>query len=132
MNVSFTLGYSYDGYDFSGNTGFGSLNPWEDIPIIIINWKITDKWSLDNGRGLDATLGPGLTLNYQPNRMWLFGIGGRYEKLRFRLDKNGATGDGVGEDSSFPIFVSSTYNVNPKSNISLVRKHLKFLFIDKI
>lgn len=193
-NVSFSLGYSYDGYDFSGTTGFGSLNPWEDIhtisfgvpmrlelddqwtafvipsirstgesganfdktvtggglggfsyrfndrltigpgigvfsqleesitiiPIVIINWKITDKWSLDTGRGLGATLGPGLTLNYQPNRIWLFAIGGRYEKLRFRLDKNGATGDGIGEDSSFPLFVSGTYNVNPESNISLV------------
>ncbi|MCP3891279.1 MAG: hypothetical protein GY702_20805, partial [Desulfobulbaceae bacterium] len=30
-NVSFSLGYSYDGYDFSGNGGFVSLTPWEDI-----------------------------------------------------------------------------------------------------
>jgi hypothetical protein len=193
-NVSFSLGYSYDSYDFSGNAGFGLLNPWEDIhtisfgmpmrfgidyhwtafvipsisstgesganfdetvtggvlggfsyrfsdrltigpgigiisqleesatviPILIIDWKITDKWSLDTGRGLGATLGPGLTLNFQPNKMWRFGIGGRYGKLRFRLDKNGPTEDGVGEDSSFLLFVSSTYNVNPKTNVSLV------------
>lgn len=193
-NVSFALGYSYDGYDFTGNAGFGSLNPWEDIhtislgvpmrfgiddqwtafvipsiratgesgadfdesvtggvlggfsyrfsdrltlgpgigiisqleesatiiPILIIDWKITDKWSLDTGRGLGATLGPGLTLNYQPNRMWRFGIGGRYEKLRFRLDTKDTTGGGVGEDLSFPLFVSGTYNVSPKTNISLV------------
>ncbi len=193
-NVSFSLGYGYNSYDFSGNGGVGSLNPWEDIhtisfgiparygidnhwtafvipavrstgesgatfddtvtggvlggfsyrfsdkltigpgigvisqleesatviPILIIDWKITDQWSLDTGRGLGATLGPGLTLNYQPNRMWRFGIGGRYEKLRFRLDKTGAIGGGVGEDSSFPLFVSGTYNVNPKTNVSLV------------
>ena len=193
-NVSFSIGYSYDGYDFSGKSGFGSRSPWEDIhtisfgvplrfgineqwtafmiptlrstgessaqfdetvtggvlggvsyrfsdsltigpgigvfsqleesatiiPILLIDWKITEQWSLDTGRGLGATLGPGLTLNYQPNRMWRFGIGGRYEKLRFRLDKNGATANGVGEDSSFPLFVSTTYNVNPKTNVSLV------------
>ena len=193
-NVSFSLGYSYDSYDFSGNAGLGSLNPWEDIhtislgmpmrfgvnkhwtafviptirstgesganfdetvtggvlggfsyrfsdrltigpgigvisqleesvtviPILIIDWKITDKWSLDTGRGLGATLGPGLTLNYQPNRMWRFGIGGRYGKLRFRLDRKGATEGGVGEDSSFPLFASGTYNVNPKTNVSLI------------
>jgi len=193
-NVSFSLGYSYDGYDFSGNGGFVSLTPWEDIhtlsfgvpmrfgmddhwtafliptirstgesganfdetmtggvlggfsyrfndrltigpgigvfsqleesatviPIVIVDWKITDKWSLDTGRGLGATLGPGLTLNYQPNGMWQFGVGGRYGKLRFRLDEKGTTGGGVGEDSSFPLFASCTYNANPKTNISLV------------
>lgn len=193
-NMSFSLGYGYDGYDFSGNAGFGSLDPWEDIhtlsfgipmrfgiddkwtafvipslrstgesganfdetmtggvlggfsyrfsdrltigpgigvfsqleesvtviPILIIDWKITDKWSLDTGRGLGATLGPGLTLNYQPNKTWRFGIGGRYEKLRFRLDKNGVTESGVGEDSSFPLFINGTYSINPKANISLV------------
>lgn len=193
-NVSFSLGYSYDDYDFSGKDGFGSYNPWEDIhtisfgvpmslgiddhwtafvipsirstgesgadfdetitggvlggfsyrfsdkltigpglgvisqleesatviPILIVDWKITDKWSLDTGRGLGATLGPGLTLNYQPNSEWRFGIGGRYESLRFRLDKKGEIGGGVGEESSFPLFVSSTYNVTPKANISLV------------
>jgi hypothetical protein len=193
-NLSFSLGYSYDGYDFSGNSGFGSLNPWEDIqtislgmpmrfgvndhwtafvipsirstgesgadldetitggvlggfsyrfsdrltlgpgigvisqledsatiiPILIIDWKITDKWSLDTGRGLGATLGPGLTLNYQPNKKWRFGVGGRYEKLRFRLDKDGKNGGGIGEDSSFPLFVTSTYTITPKANISLV------------
>jgi len=193
-NVSLTLGYSYDGYDFSGNDGFGALNPWDNvqslslgvpmrfgiddnwsaffipsvrttgesganlddsitggvlggfayrfsdrltigpgigiisqiedsatiIPILIIDWKITEQWSLDTGRGLGATVGPGLTLNYQPNRMWRFGIGGRYEKLRFRLnDKKGSKG-GIGEDQSFPLFVSGTYTVNQKTTISLV------------
>ena len=193
-NVSFSLGYSYAGYDFSGNTGFGSLNPWEDIytlsigvpirfgitnnvtaflipslrstgesgaefdetvtggalggfsyrlndrltigpgigifsqleesatiiPILLIDWKITDTWSLDTGRGLGATLGPGLTLNYQPNQKWRFGIGGRYEKLRFRLDKDGAIANGVGEDSSTPLFINGTYSFNQKTNISFV------------
>ncbi|MBM9512155.1 DUF6268 family outer membrane beta-barrel protein [Desulfogranum marinum] len=193
-NVSFSIGYSYDGYDFSGDAGLGSLNPWEDIhtislgvpmrkaidnnwtafmipsirstgesgakfddtltggvlggfsyrfndkltlgpgigvisqledsatviPILIIDWKINDKWSLNTGRGLGATLGPGLTLNFQPNSTWRFGVGGRYEKLRFRLDKNGRTAGGVGEDSSFPVFVNGTYSIDPKANLSIV------------
>lgn len=193
-NVSFSLGYSYGGYDFSGNAGLSSLNPWEDIytisigvpmrfgitnnwtafiipslrstgesgaefdetltggalgglsyrlndkltigpgigifsqledsatiiPILLINWKINDEWSLDTGRGMGATLGPGLTLNYQPNQKWRFGVGGRYEKLRFRLDKDGAIAGGIGEDSSVPLFINGTYNFNSKTNISFV------------
>lgn len=47
-------------------------------------------------------------------------MGGRYEKLRFRLDNKGTSEGGVGEDSSFPLFVSGTYKVNPKTNVSLV------------
>lgn len=193
-NVSFSLGYSYDGYDFSGSSGLGSLNPWEDIytlsigvpmrfglndswtafvipslrstgesdadfsetvtggvlggfsyrvndsltigpgfgvfseledsatffPILLIAWKINDQWSLDTGRGLGATQGPGLTLNFQPNQQWRFGIGGRYEKLRFRLDEDSSTAGGIGEDSSIPLFISGTYNFNPKTSISFV------------
>lgn len=104
--------------------GVGVISQLEEsatiIPILIIDWKITDKWSLDTGRGLGATLGPGLTLSYQPNPKWRFGIGGRYEKLRFRLDKNGSNASGVGEDSSFPVFASGTYTINPKVKISLL------------
>jgi len=193
-NLTFALGYSYDGYDFSGGSGFGAMKPWKDInslsfgvplrfglddhwtaffipsiqstgesgasfndsltggviggfsyrfsdtltigpgigvvsqieesttvfPILIIDWKITDNWSLETGRGLGATLGPGLTLNYEPSKMWRFGIGGRYEKLRFRLDKKGDVPGGVGEDTSFPLFVSGTYTVSPKTSISAI------------
>lgn len=193
-NVSFSLGYSYDGYDFSNSSSEGLVSPWDDIhtvslgiparvridnqwtgffipsvrstgesgsefdqtvtggllagasyrfgnsltigpgigvfsqleesatviPILIIDWKITDKLSLDTGRGLGATLGPGLTLNYKPTQRWKFGVGGRYEKLRFRLDEKSSHPNGIGEDSSFPLFLSSTYNLNPMSNISFV------------
>ncbi len=192
--VSLAIGYSYDGYDFSGNNGLGPTQPWENIhtvslgvsmrkgidnnwtafvipsirstgessaefedsltggvlggvsyrfsdrltigpgigvfsqledsatviPILIIDWKLTDTWSLSTGRGLGATLGPGLTLNYQPNKVWSFGIGGRYEKLRFRLDSDGSVENGVGEDSSFPVFLSGTYRFDQKANLSLV------------
>lgn len=104
--------------------GIGVVSQLEDsatvFPVIIIDWKITDKLSLDTGRGLGATLGPGLTLNYQANRVWNFAIGGRYEKLRFRLDEDGAVAGGVGEDKSFPLFGSCSYSFSPKTVVSLV------------
>jgi hypothetical protein len=193
-NVSLSVGYSCDRYDFSGAGGLGGGNPWENIhavsfavpmrkqiganwtafvipslrssgesgaefdetltgsmlgggsyrvsdrltigpgigvfsqleesttviPILIIDWAITDTWSLTTGRGLGATMGPGLTLNYRPSKAWSFGIGGRYEKLRFRLDKEGKVASGVGEDLSFPVYLSSTYSFAPRTNLSLV------------
>ncbi len=104
--------------------GIGVVSQLEDnptiIPILIINWKISDKLSLETGRGQAATLGPGLTLNYRANERWSAAIGGRYEKLRFRLDSSNSNPDGIGEDSSFPLFASVTHRFNPKSSVSLV------------
>lgn len=104
--------------------GIGVISQLEEsatvFPVIIIDWKITDRLSLTTGRGLGATLGPGLTLNYKANRSWKFALGGRYEKLRFRLDHDGAVADGVGEDTSFPLFTSCTYSFDPKTQLSLV------------
>ncbi len=118
-------GFSYRfGDRLTIGPGIGVVSQLEDsatvFPVIIINWKITDKLSLETGRGLAATLGPGLTLNYQANREWNFAIGGRYEKLRFRLDKDGAVPGGIGEDKSFPVFASCTYSVSPKTAVSLI------------
>jgi hypothetical protein len=56
--------------------GIGVLTQLEDsprvIPILIINWKITDTLSLNTGRGIGATLGPGLTFDWRPSRVWFF------------------------------------------------------------
>jgi hypothetical protein len=193
-SISLAVGYGYDGYDFSGNAGFGARKPWEDIhslrfsiplrwkigeqwtgfvsptlrftgekgadfddaatgggfagfsyrfsdrltigpgvgvltqledstrviPILIINWKITDTLSLNTGRGIGATLGPGLTLDWRLSRAWSFSIGGRYESLRFRLDRDGSVPDGIGDDRSFPIFGSIEYSFTPMVRISVL------------
>lgn len=104
--------------------GIGIIGQLEDsatvFPVIIIDWQITDRISLTTGRGLAATLGPGVTLNYRASQMWNFAIGGRYEKLHFRLDKDGAVRSGIGEEKSFPLFVGCSYSFNPKATVSLV------------
>jgi len=194
QSVSLSLGYGFNGYDFSGEMGFAGLRPWKDInslrigapiswglddkwtlfvipsvrftaesganlgddvqgggfagasyrvsdrltigpgigvvtqiednasvfPVLLINWKITDSLSLETGRGLGATLGPGLFLNWEASDKWRLSLGGRYEKLRFRLDKDGVAPDGVGEDRSFPILAGVTYRFTPKIQASLI------------
>ena len=97
--------------------GIGVLTQLEDntrfIPVLIINWKITDTLSLTTGQGVGATLGPGLALNWQPSPKWNFSIGGRAESLRFRLDKDGKVPNGIGDDRSFPIFCGVVYHFTP-------------------
>ena len=192
--ISLTIGYGLDNYDFSGDSGFGGLRPWEDIhtfrlsipfrwrvsekwsgfaaptlrftgesradfsdsltggafagfaykfserlrigpgigvltqiedstsviPIIVINWKITNTLSLNTGRGIAASHGPGLTLDWQPSRNWAFSISGRYESLRFRLANDGPVPNGIGDDRSLPLFVGIAYSFTPMVRISAV------------
>ncbi|MBM9520903.1 hypothetical protein JWG39_13875 [Desulforhopalus vacuolatus] len=104
--------------------GIGVFTQIEDsatlFPVLIIHWKITDQLSLETGRGLAATLGPGLTLNYLATPSLRLAVGGRYEKLRFRLDKDGSVVNGIGEDSSFPLFASCSCNISPRAVISVM------------
>jgi hypothetical protein len=97
--------------------GIGVISKIEDsasvFPIIIVNWMITDRLSLETGGGLGATLGPGLSLHYQATDRWRLTLGGRYETLRFRLDEDGRVANGVGEDKSFPLFLGARYEKGP-------------------
>lgn len=121
-------GFTGFSYKFSDSLtigpGLGVFSQLEDsatiFPVLIIKWDITEKLSLDTGRGLAATQGPGLTLSYKATPKLRLGVGGRYEKLRFRLDEDGSVESGVGEDSSIPVFASCTYSVNRKSSLSFV------------
>jgi hypothetical protein len=104
--------------------GLGVLSRLEDsvgvFPILILDWKITDRISLETGRGLGATQGPGLDLHYRLSDSWSFGLGARYESLRFRLDDRGSAPDGVGEDSSIPVYLSATYSRGRDVQISAI------------
>ncbi|HKJ15671.1 MAG TPA: hypothetical protein VJ988_12535 [Desulfobulbales bacterium] len=104
--------------------GIGIISQIEDdasiFPVLIINWKITDTLSLETGRGLGATLGPGISLNWRMTNQWHLALGGRYEKLRFRLDDKAEAPDGIGQDKSFPVFGGITYNFNSSARVSLI------------
>jgi hypothetical protein len=102
--------------------GLGVFGRIEDdplvLPIIIVDWKITEKLSLGNGGGLAATAGPGLALRYKMSKHWNLGVSGRYESKRFRLDDQGAAPNGVGEDKSIPILGSISYVLYPGTEIN--------------
>jgi hypothetical protein len=118
-------GFSYRYNDrLSIGSGIGIMTQLEDnvqiIPILVVQWRISDTLSLQTGRGLGATLGPGLTLEWRPNQEWSFSLGGRYEKLRFRLDDSATISSGIGEDRSFPIFAGIEHRFNHQTRISLI------------
>jgi hypothetical protein len=119
------VGFAYRfGKRLTLGPGIGAVTQIEDdasiFPVLIVNWKITDRLSLETGRGLGATLGPGLTLNWQASAKWDIFLGGRYERLRFRLDDKGVAPGGVGDDRSFPLVGGATYRFGRRGDISLL------------
>ncbi len=104
--------------------GIGVLTRIEDstdvFPILLIDWKITDRLSLETGRGLAATAGPGLTLNWRTHGSWRWLLAARYEKLRFRLDEDGPAPRGVGEDRSWPLVLGASYRFNPNTEVTVL------------
>lgn len=97
---------------------FGAFTRLEDdelelFPALLVDWQMTDRWSLSTGGGLGATQGPGLTLGYAVTPDWTVALGVRRENIRFRLNGSGPAPGGVGEDSSTPIALTVSYEPHP-------------------
>lgn len=103
--------------------GLGVFSELEDdpsvFPILIIDWMITDSLSLETGRGFAASRGPGLQLRWAFSPSWQFAVGGRYEKIRFRLDDDGAAAGGVGEDRAVPLFALAEFAFSRDARLSI-------------
>jgi hypothetical protein len=110
--------------DLRLGAGLGAFSEIEDdatfFPIFLIDWQITEDFSLETGRGVGATRGPGLTVNWTGLDKWRFSLGARYETWRFRLDDSGPAPDGVGEEKAIPVYLQATYDVIPPVRLGVV------------
>ncbi len=93
------------------------------IPLILINWEISDDLILSNIIGPETyPTGAGIELAWRPNRGTELAIGGRYENRRFRLDDSGPANraNGVGQDYGFPLWGRATWKFRGGFRIDLV------------
>ena len=104
--------------------GFGVFSELEDetgwFPILAVDWQITDRMSLRTGRGFASTRGPGLALVWDASERWSFSVGGRYEKERFRLDDGGIAPDGIGQETSVPLYLGITRSFGRTASFSVI------------
>lgn len=99
-----------------GLGGFKGIGNEDDLfPVLFINWRMTDTLSLETGRGLAASRGPGLALKWQPLDDWEFGLAARYEKNRFRLANSVGN---VGQDKSVPVIATAAWQLKSKFRLS--------------
>lgn len=86
--------------------GAGVFSKPEEVsafPLIIVDWKITDRLRLANPLQTGPTGPAGLELSYTVNDFTI-AAGSAYRAARFRLDDHGPASNGVGEDKSFPLW----------------------------
>lgn len=119
------VGFSYRFSDrLTIGPGIGLFSQLEDdttvFPVLIVFWKITDRVSLETGKVLAASRGPGLTLNWNLSDKWNLFLGGRYEKERFRLANDGPIPGGIGENTSIPLFTGVNYSFTKKIRANIV------------
>lgn len=92
-----------------GAAAFRQVNRTNIFPFVIVNWKITDKWTLSNPLEAGPTGGPGVELAYAFNDNWELGAGVAFRDIRFRLKDDGPQPDGIGEDKGIPLFAHLEY-----------------------
>jgi hypothetical protein len=102
------IGFSYQiGKRLRLGPGIGVLSELEDdpsvFPVILIDWRPTDRIRFETGRSLGSSQGPGLLATYTFLPWLEASLGFRYEKQRFRLESNGSARGGIAEDRGFPV-----------------------------
>lgn len=111
--------------DMTVGAGFTASTEIEDSarirPLVIAHWQINEQWSFESGyTEVAGGGGPGGEIRYKISEVWSVAAGLQYHEKRFRLSDDARVRDGVGEDSSWPIFAKLTWQVCPNGALELV------------
>lgn len=106
--------------DFSIGAGVGVFNRLEELrafPMIVIDWKITEKLRLSNPFSGGPSGPAGLELSYEINDNWETGFGGAYRSFRYRLSDEGIVSKGIFQDRSVPVWGRLSWKNGPHVTI---------------
>lgn len=103
--------------------GIGVITRLEDsvraFPVLLIDWHITSNLRLSSTTPSLAARYTGLEFIYDLGGGWETGVGGAYDYHRFRLDDDGIAPEGVGEESSIPLWVRLGYGTGDNFSFNL-------------
>ncbi len=93
------------------------------VPIIVLDWKINERFSLvstqTKSAGAGLGWGPGFELVYDTGGHWELAVGGKWWLRRFRLDDDAANPEGAGENSAIPFWGRASYKFNESVQLDL-------------
>jgi len=87
------------------------------IPVLLVDWRISDRLRVGNPAQTGPAGGAGLELVWTPGDRWEFAAGGVWRSYRFRLDRDGPVPDGIGEKSSLPLLARATWRPTPSTRL---------------
>lgn len=89
-------------------------------PIPLVNWRFGNGWALRSGvPDFGARRGFGVELGWGTQGYEIAG-GVQYQRRRFRLDDDSkGPRDGVGQESSAPVYAKFTYKMSKEANLEL-------------
>jgi len=91
-----------------GVGAYSRLEKTSFFPVILVDWKLSDRWRLVNPLPVGPTGGAGLELDYRFDNGWNLGFGAAYRSSRFRLSETGPVPDGIGEERGVPVFLRAS------------------------
>ena len=98
---------------------FDEIEDTKVFPVIVVDWRLGDRWRLINPLPAGPTGPAGLELDYQFDGGWSLGVGAAYRTLRFRLSDSGPVSSGVGEINGVPIFARATYDLSKQLTLHI-------------
>ena len=96
---------------------FREIDKTKAFPVVLVDWRISDRLRLTNPTPAGPAGGAGLELAWTLDDRWEFAGGGAWRTYRFRLDRNGPYPDGIGEKESIPLLVRATWRPSATSRI---------------
>ena len=108
--------------DLTLGLGVGAYSEIEQVtvfPMIVIDWRITDRLRLANPFRPGPTGPAGLELAYQIGDGWDVGTGAAYRTNRFRLNRTGLFGDSIGESNAIPAWARLSRKMGNTFNLDL-------------
>jgi len=89
------------------------------FPLLLVDWKIGQRWRLVNPLTAGPTGPAGLELDYRFDAGWNVGVGAAWRTTRFRLREGGPVPEGIGEERGLPVFLRASRSLGPGMTLHL-------------
>ena len=102
--------------------GFGVFDRLEKtsvFPMLLVDWKLAERWKLVNPLPAGPTGPAGLEIDYRLDSDWNVGFGAAWRSTRFRLGTANAVANGIGEERGMPVFLRASRNFGKQAALNL-------------
>ena len=102
-----------------GVGAFDRLEKTSVFPMLLVDWKLAERWKLVNPLPAGPTGPAGLEIDYRLDSDWNVGFGAAWRSTRFRLGTANAVANGIGEERGMPVFLRASRNFGKQAALNL-------------